>query len=209
MKKTKLFLLLFLITVFYTTNIKCVHAEDGEDMLKSIALYTQTSNYQVGDKITFNIEATEEISSMKITFYNHVSKDGHYYGSFIVNLTGECSSGTPTRCTFYGFIPEKIDGYYGTEENDHIEMTIYPGTYEISTIFVYDKNGSLIRYTTDKEYADKSGFLYYSAKIGVNIKEKLQKDGPDVLKSIALYTQTRNYYIGDKMIFNVELVYLI
>ena len=189
MKKIKLFLLLFLITAIYTININHVYAEEGNDILKSVALYTQTSNYQVGDKMTFNIEATEEISAMKIAFYNHVSKDGHYYGSFVVDLNGECSSGTTTRCTFNGNIPEKIDGYYGTEENDHIEMDIYPGTYEVSTIFVYDKNGKLTRYTTDKEYADKSGFVYYSAKIEVNIKGKLQKDGPDILRSMALYTQ--------------------
>ena len=204
MKKIKLFLLLFLITAIYTININHVYAEEGNDILKSVALYTQTSNYQVGDKMTFNIEATEELSSMKITFRNPVSKDGHYYGSFVVDLNGECSSGTPTRCTFNGNIPEKIDGYYGTEENDHIEMDIYPGTYEVSTIFVYDKNGKLTRYTTDKEYADKSGFVYYSAKIEVNIKGKLQKDGPDILRSMALYTQTSNYYIGDKMTFNIE-----
>ena len=129
MKKVKLFLLLFLIAAIYTTNIKCVAAEDGKDILKSVALYTQTSNYEVGDKMTFNIDATEEISSMKISFYNHVSKDGHYYGSFTVDLTGKCSSGEQTRCTFDGIIPEKIEGYYGTADNDHIEMTIYPGTY--------------------------------------------------------------------------------
>ncbi len=204
MKKVKLFLLLFLIAAIYTTNIKCVAAEDGKDILKSVALYTQTSNYEVGDKMTFNIDATEEISSMKISFYNHVSKDGHYYGSFTVDLTGKCSSGEQTRCTFDGIIPEKIEGYYGTADNDHIEMTIYPGTYEVSSIFVYDKNGNLTRYTTDKETADTGGFLYYPHKIGVNIKGELQKDGPDALKSIALYTFTSNYYIGDKMQFNVE-----
>lgn len=204
--KKRLFILLTLAFVFCIfINVYTVNAVSEKDILKSIALYTQTSDYQVGDKMTFNVDATEEITSMEITFYNSVSKDGHYYGSFIVNLTGNCSSGNSVKCTFDGYIPEKIDGYYGTNENDHIEMDIYPGTYEVSSIFVYDKSGNLTRYTTNKEYADSSDFLYYSSKIGINIKGKeLKKDGPDLLKSIALYTQTSNYYIGDKMIFNVE-----
>ena len=201
MKKTLFILLAVMLCMFI--NAYTVNAVSEKDILKSIVLYTQTSNYQLGDKMTFNVEATEEISSMKITFYNPVSKDGHYYGSFVVDLTGNCSSGNNTKCTFDGYIPEIIDGYYATDENDFIEMTIYPGTYEMSSISVYDKDGNLTRYTTNKEYADSSDFLYYPTKIGVNIKE-LKKDGPDILKSIALYTQTSNYYIGDKMIFNVE-----
>ena len=204
MRKTKLFLLSFLILAVCTISINYVHAEEEKNILKSISIYTQTSNYRVGDKMTFNVEATEEISSMKITFRNPVSKDGHYYGSFIVNLTGNCSSNNNTKCTFDGYIPEKIDGYYGTEESDHIEMTIYPGAYEISSIFVYDKNGNLTRYTTDKGYADKSEFLYYPSKTAINIIGETKKDGPDILKSISLYTQKSNYYIGDKIVFNVE-----
>ena len=203
MKKRLFILLAFMLCMFI--NVYTVNAVTEKNILKSIELYTQTSNYEVGDKMIFNVESTVEISSMKITFYNSVSKDGHYYGSFVVKLTGNCSSGNNIKCTLEGYIPEKIDGYYGTNENDHIEMDIYPGTYEISSIFVYDKNGNLTRYTTNKEYANSSdgAFIHYPATIGINIKG-LKKDGPDILKNIALYTQTSNYYIGDKMTFNVD-----
>lgn len=204
MKKIKLFLLLLLFAMIYVINIDYVKADEGKNLLKVIALQKETSNYQVGEKLTFNVDATEEISSMQITFRNPVSKDGHYYGSFVVNLTGNCTSGSSTKCTFTGNIPEKIDGYYGTEENNHIEMTIYSGTYEVSTIFVYDKNGKLTRYTTDKEYADSSDFLYYQFKIGINVKETETREMPDILKSISLVTRKKQYYLGDKLVFNVE-----
>lgn len=204
MKKTKLFLLLFLFAVFYVINIDHVKAEEGKNILKLITLQGETNNYQVGDKITFNVSATEEISSMKITFRNSVSKDGHYYGSFVVDLTGSCSQGTSPSCTFTGYIPEKIDGYYGTDENNHIEMTIYSGSYGINTIFVYDKDGNLTHYTTDKEYADSSDFLYYQFKIGINVKGTETREIHDILKNISLVTRKNQYYLGDKLVFNVE-----
>jgi hypothetical protein len=152
------------------TNNKCIK-KDGPNILKSIALYTYTSNYRVGDKMIFNVDATNEIGSMIITFYNPVSFDGHYYGHFNISLVGKCTSNNSTKCTFEGYIPEKNEKYYGTTENNNNEMYIYPGTYEVSSIFVYDNNGNLIRYTTDKEFADSSEFLYYPAKIKINIEE--------------------------------------
>lgn len=203
MKKLKL-LLLFLISAIGIININYVHAEEGNDILKGLALYTSASTYYSGDKITFNVDATEEISSMKVFFRNPVSKDGHYYGNFVVTFTGKCSNGKTTRCTLDGYIPEKIDGYYGTEEDNHIEMTIYPGGYEITSIFVYDKDKNLTRYTTSKEYAEESEFLYYPSKLVFNINAGQKKDGPDILKSMVLSAQTNDYYIGDKITFNVE-----
>ena len=200
MKKRLFILLAFVLCIFINTYIVNAVSENG--ILKVMGLSTQATYYQAGDKLTFSVDATEEISSMKITFSNSVSKDGYYYGSFTADLTGSCSSGNNIKCTFDGYIPKKIDGYYGTTEGNHIEMDIYPGTYEVSSIFVYDKNGNLTRYTTSKEYADSSDFLYYPAKVGINIKSK--KDGPDILKSVVLSTQTSNYYIGDKLTFNVE-----
>ena len=202
MKKIKKILLPLLVVAFCIANTHYTHAE-GADILKSISLLSQ-GEYRVGDEMTFDVEATKEIRSMNVSFYNPVSKDGHYNGRFTIYLNGNCSVGDQASCTFSGHIPEKIDGYYGTEENDHIEMTIYPGTYEVESIFVYDNNSTLTRYTTNKEYADRSDSLYYPSKIGVYIKGETQKDGPDILKSISLYTQTSNYYIGDKMLFDID-----
>ncbi len=198
MKKIKLVLLLFLMTVFCTMNIDCVHAEEGKDILKSITHYTQTSDYELGDKITFNVEEKEEITSLIITFYNSTSLDGHNYGMFTVQLNPDSSYDGRMR-SFSGNIPKTA-----TTDNSHNGLIIYPGTYEITTIFAYDKNNNLTRYTLDEEYAKESGFLFISAGTTINLKGELKKDGPDILKSVVLNTNNNNFYIGDKIQFNVE-----
>lgn len=168
--------------------------EEKPELLKNILLYKNTNNYYIGDKITFNVETTEEISSINVEFYNPVSIDGHNYGMFTVHTTPECTlSNDKTTCNYSGYIPKTIAGYYATTENGRTEMTIYPGTYHINSIFIYGKNGQLTRYTTNKEFADKSDFLYHSQKIAINIQEPIADELNDVnfvLNKLTLNNQT-------------------
>ena len=87
MKKVKAFLSLLLVAMIFLMNSSFSYAKDGPDILKSIQLGTQADNYYIGDKLVFDIESTEEISSANIYFYNPVSLNGHEYGSFYIYLT--------------------------------------------------------------------------------------------------------------------------
>ena len=197
--KKKLFLLFaFILCLFISVNT--VNSESEKDILKSVTLDTQSKDFYIGDKISFTVETTEEISSMSVNFYNPVDNGDGYYAYFTVDLTGECSFSNKTVCTFSGYIPETIKGYYVTAEKEQKEMVIYSGLYRLDSIFIYDKKGNLIRYTTNKEYADSSEFLYYSQKIEINIDKSIR----DILKSVALDAESKDFYIGDKISFTVE-----
>ena len=200
----------YAVEIGFPSDYKTITVVDDNkpenDILKSVSLYTYTSNYYIGDKMTFNVETTEEISSMNITFAAKESNDGHGYGSFTVYLTPE---GPHTNIrSFSGYIPKTIAGYYGTQENGRTEMTVYPGTYEVSSIFVYDTNGKLIRYTTDKKYSEDSDFIYYPYIIGINLKEPTSDELNDVnfvLEKLSIKDQKAS--IGKDVSLDIDYSY--
>lgn len=207
MKKVKAFLSLLLIAMIFLMNSSFSYAKDGPDILKSIQLGTQADNYYIGDKLVFDIESTEEISSANIYFYNPVSLNGHEYGSFYVYLTPS-GSYDGTKRSFSGYIPKTVAGYYSSEDTGRTESSIYPGIYELSSIFVYNKSGQLIRYTTDGSFAEDGDFLYINSDLKIDLKEPTADELNDVefvLKKLSLEPQS--IAIGGKGSLDIEYTY--
>ena len=138
--------------------------EKQKDILKSISLATIKNEYYLGDKLTFNVELTEEINSIAIYLKGPTL--------FYMFLLPECPVNNKTQCTVTGYIPRTMPGYSATYETGRTEWVITEGSYELSSITVYDKNGNYIGYTNNKEVSDNSDTQYNSyEKMIFNIKE--------------------------------------
>ena len=163
-----------------TKTIKVVSKRPEErNLIKDLALYTQTGVYYIGDKITFNVSTTEEITSLTVGFKSKEFVEGNNYGYFSVDLIPDEPHNGSYR-SFSGYIPKTRSGYYGTVDTPKTEMIVHPGNYELSSFTLVDTDGKKLMYTTDKEIVYKGDYLYYEPKPGFVLKQPTADELNDV-----------------------------
>ena len=182
--------------------------KDGPDLLKSFTLNSQSNKFYIGDKITFNVETTEDFGYMNVSFYNPVSLDGHQYGMFTVYLTPDGPKNGNVR-SYSGYIPKTLSGYGASSETGRTEIVIYPGNYYVNSIFFYNVKGSqYVRYTNKKEFADSGEFLYFDPKITIDLKEPKGDELNDVNFVIdELKLNSNKAAIGGQVPLNLKYSY--
>lgn len=129
--------------------------EELKDVLKSVSLKDKTNYF--GGTITYNVTTTEPVSRIMLEFYNSVSPDGHNYGRF------------------YSYMFYNSDATSYTAEVDaptYGVNYVYPGDYKLNTIFIYDNDNNLIKYTTNKNFADsQEDYLYFESDLSMTLHE--------------------------------------
>lgn len=150
--------------------------EKVKDVLKSIDVEKNYTYF--GGKLNFHVTTTEPVKSVSLWFYSGTEKTyGHYPYNISFN-TNLLSSGDKTDFTYTVNAPSNIE----------------PGNFFLDSILVYYDDGSYVRYSTDKTYADMDpDILYYDGRLKLTLGKPLLdilKDAEFSLKGLTLQKQS-------------------